>query len=136
MNAIQILDRPIAFHRCFVGITKSVAAALMLSQAIYWTNRIKDNRDGWFWKTAEEWEEETGLTRREQEAARRTLRASGFWEEVKRGVPCRLFFRVDAKKLSAALGDKTSNGSLVQFSQKVESSFDKSAKPVSTKREN
>jgi hypothetical protein len=53
MTAIQILDRPIAFHRCLVRVTKSVAAALMLSQAIYWSNRTKDP-DGWFWKTAED----------------------------------------------------------------------------------
>ena len=32
---LQLLDRPIAFHRCFVTLTGSVTAALMLSQALY-----------------------------------------------------------------------------------------------------
>jgi len=40
MNTIDILDRPIAFHRCFVEITKSVAGALLLSQAVYWQRTL------------------------------------------------------------------------------------------------
>lgn len=102
MNVIQILDRPIAFHRCLVAVTDSVSAALMLSQAVYWSNRTNDP-EGWFYKTAEEWEEETGLTRRAQEGARAKLRRTQFWEEKLRGVPATLFFRIDAEKPAAAL---------------------------------
>ena len=51
----------ITFHRVFVDITGSINAALMLSNAIYWTNRLPPERDGWFYKTKEEWEQETGL---------------------------------------------------------------------------
>ncbi len=102
-------DRPVAFHRSFVSIrTKTggklgVASALMLSQAIYWARRSSDN-EGWFYKTQEEWEEETGLTRREQETARKRLRATDFWHEELRGMPARLHFRVDFEALAAALG--------------------------------
>ena len=32
---LNTLDRPIAFHRCFVTLTGSVTVALMLSQAVY-----------------------------------------------------------------------------------------------------
>ena len=66
---LQLLDRPIAFHRCFVTLTGSVTAALMLSQALYWQRRCKEP-EGWWYKTLEEWTEETGLNRRETEAAR------------------------------------------------------------------
>jgi len=110
MNGLDlVLDRPIAFHRSFVSIrTKTggklgVAAALMLSQAIYWARRSSDD-EGWFYKTQEEWEEETGLTRREQETARKRLRATDFWHEELRGMPARLHFRVDFEALAAALG--------------------------------
>jgi hypothetical protein len=97
----SILDRPIAFQRSFVDITGSVTAALMLSQAVYWSKRTSD--DGWFWKTQEEWEDETGMSRREQESARRALRKTSFWREDRRGVPCRLFFQVDLDALWAEL---------------------------------
>jgi hypothetical protein len=97
-----LLDRPIAFHRAFVGLTGSVNAALMLSQALYWSKRTSDP-DGWFYKTRDEWEEETGLTRYEQEGARGRLRKLSFWREELRGVPATLHFHLDEDALLAAL---------------------------------
>jgi hypothetical protein len=102
-NLQSLLDRPIAFHRCFVTLTGSVAAALMLSQAVYWSRRTR--KDGWFYKTQKEWEAETGLTRREQDTARRSLRATGFWEENLRGVPAKLHFKVSVEKLLSSLAE-------------------------------
>ncbi len=103
----DLLDRPIAFHRVFVRLTGSVTAAVMLSQALYWSKRTKD-AEGWFWKTREEWEAETGLTRREQETARRALRMASapvcaFWQEEERGMPSRLWYKVDSALLMEAL---------------------------------
>lgn len=89
-----LLDRSIAFQRPFVALGVGVTGALMLSQAIYWSKRTK-NPDRWFYKTQAEWEEETGMSRREQETARRKLKELGLIEEMKRGIPCRVFFRVD-----------------------------------------
>ena len=99
----SLLDRPIAFHRCFVTLTGSVPAALMLSQAIYWSRRTR--KDGWFYKSQKEWEEEIGLTRREQDTARRSLKATGFWEEDLRGVPATMHFRVAVEKLLSSLAE-------------------------------
>ena len=62
LSLLENFDRPIAFHRCFVTLTGSVTAALMLSQAMYWQKRTKDP-EGWWCKTVEEWTEETGMTR-------------------------------------------------------------------------
>lgn len=98
----RLLDRPIAFQRVFVTLTGSVEAALMLSQAMYWSNRTDDD-DGWFWKTREEWEEETGMKRSGQESARRKLRRHKFWEEELRGVPAKLHYRIDIQELENAL---------------------------------
>jgi hypothetical protein len=100
---IDLLDRPIAYHRCFVSLTGSVTAAVLLSQAVYWSRRTGAGNDGWFWKTGADWEEETGLTRYEQEGARKTLRSLGFWEEEKRGIPARLWFRLDLDQLERGL---------------------------------
>ena len=97
------LDRPIAFHRVFVKLTGSVTAALMLSQAVYWSKRANSNDEGWFYKTRDQWEEETGLSRYEQESARKALRRLSFWKEDLRGVPAQMHYRVDITSLSSEL---------------------------------
>lgn len=89
-----LLDRPIAYHRVFFDLTDSIKAALMLSQAVYWSKRTKDE-EGWFYKSRHEWRAETGMTREEQEGARRILRQLGCWQEKLHGVPGRLFYRID-----------------------------------------
>jgi hypothetical protein len=103
---LDVLDRPIAFHRVFVTLTGSVTAGLMLSQGLYWT-RIKRRddpaSDGWFYKTQAEWEEETGMGRSEQETARKRLRQMLFWQEERRGLPAKLYFRIDLERLAEAL---------------------------------
>jgi hypothetical protein len=96
-------DRPIAFHRSFVTITQSVNAALMLSQLVYWT--LRKEPDEWIYKTRDEWTEETGLTRREQENARRVLRDRELIEESLHGVPATMNFRVRLSALRKALSD-------------------------------
>ena len=97
------LDRPIAFHRVFVKLAGSVTAALMLSQAVYWTKRANSGGVGWFYKTITQWEEETGLSRHEQETARKALRRFSFWQEERRGVPAQMYYRVDIQTLSNEL---------------------------------
>ena len=101
---LQALDRPIAFQRSFVRLTGSVTASLMLSQAIYWSLRSQGG-DGWFWKTERGWEEETGLTRRAQDSARKLLRGLGLMEEEKRGMPAKIWFRVDEEILAHRLAE-------------------------------
>ena len=102
MNILDLLDRPIAYHRIFARLTGSVHAALMLSQAVYWQNRAT-SEDGWWWKTTDEWEEETGLSRREQDTARRILRSHSFWREERRGIPPKVHYRLDGDKLRISL---------------------------------
>ena len=95
---LELLDRPIAFHRCFVTLTGSITAALMLSQALYWQQRTKHD-GGWWFKKQEEWTDETGLSRREQENARQSLRKLELLYEERRGVPAQLWYRLDEIRL-------------------------------------
>jgi hypothetical protein len=95
----DLLDRPIAFNPAFKRITGSTVAALFLSQAWYWSKRTSDD-SGWFYKTGAEWEEETGLTRSEQETARRHLKALGLMEEDLRGIPATLYYRVNKDEVA------------------------------------
>lgn len=80
----HLLDRPIAYQRAFVDLGAGITGAVFLSQAVYWSKRTDDD-DGWFWKTQEEWAEETGLSRAEQEGARGKLRQIGILVERRRG---------------------------------------------------
>ncbi len=93
---LQILDRPIAYQRSFVRLGIGVAGAVFLSQMVYWINRAEE---GWFYKTQEEWTEETGLSRYEQEGARKKLRDLGILHEKKQGLPAKLFYSIDEDKL-------------------------------------
>lgn len=92
-------ERLVAFDPRFVALGIGVTGALLLSQAIYWSQRIPKSRKGWFYKTREEWQLETALTRSEQETARSRLRDLGILDEEKRGIPCRLYFRVNSLRL-------------------------------------
>ena len=98
MTLSDVLGAPVAFQRSFVYFTGSVNAALMLSQVVYWSTRTT-LPDRWFYKTQGHWERETGLTRREQDGARRTLVGLGVVKEEKRGVPARLHFQLQEEVL-------------------------------------
>ena len=122
MKSSNLLDRPIAFHRCFAEFGGSVNAGLMLSQAVYWSKR-STTKDGWFWKTAEEWTEETYLSRTEQATARKQLKRLACWQEELRGVPAKLFYRIDFD----ALDDLLSENKPLTI---IETSFQESRNPV------
>lgn len=109
MKITELLDRPIAFHRVFVTLTGSVKAAIMLSQAVYWQPRAKQV-DGWWYKTANEWEEETGLTRHEQDQARKDC--AKYLKSDLRGIPATLYWHVDEDALQADLFDGDEKSSL------------------------
>ncbi|HDT2139294.1 hypothetical protein [Enterobacter asburiae] len=99
-NFLQLVDRPIAFQRSFVRLGVGITGALLLSQIVYWQNRMEGN---WFYKTQTDLEEETGLTRYEQEGARKKLVSCGVLEEAKRGIPAKLYFRVNQERLEELL---------------------------------
>lgn len=95
-NVIDLLDRPIAFHRVFVPFA-GVKGAVFLSQLLYWSKRGKDP-DGWIYKTYREWTDETGLTERELDSIRNRLKSEGIIEEELRGVPPIIHYRIIVEK--------------------------------------
>lgn len=95
-----LADRPVVFYAAFGRIADGAANGLFLAQALYWSARTQD---GWFWKTREAWTTETTLTRREQERARARLRALGLLQEERRGVPARMYYRIDGDRLAELL---------------------------------
>ena len=97
-----LLVRPVAFHPTLGHLVGGANAGLMLSQAVYWAERLPSG-DGWFFKTHIDWTAETCLTREEQRTARAKLRTCRFWQEERRGLSRQLWYRVDLDALSEAI---------------------------------
>lgn len=99
----QLLDRPVAYHPVFADLTGSVEAAVMLSQAVYWQRRCR-SKDAYWYTSREDWYDQTRLGRYAQEQARSALRKHhSWWHEERRGVPARLYYRVDLRALLAEI---------------------------------
>jgi hypothetical protein len=94
----ELLARPIAYHAVFAKVAGSVAGGILLSQLYYWQPRCGDP-NGWIYKTETEWQEETYLSRREQQTARKQLISAGVLETKRKGVPARLYYRLDLDAL-------------------------------------
>ncbi len=77
-------------------------AALLLSQAVYWHFIQAKSGKTSFWKTEAEWTREIGLTRREQETARKKLRELGFITEAKHGPPYHVHYAVNIREIVRA----------------------------------
>lgn len=95
------VGRPVAYYPSLTKITGGATATILVCQLLYWTDKQQDP-DGWIYKTQKELTEETGLSRYEQEGARTKLRDAGLLEEQRKGVPARLYYRVNLEALNAA----------------------------------
>lgn len=96
----------ITYFPSLTPVCGSYKAAAMLSVALAWTRNWlhrHPEREGWFWKTRDEWLRETGLSRREQESARKALVMRGLLREARRGMPARMHYRLDLDCLLALL---------------------------------
>lgn len=97
-------DKPVAYHPDIARIVGSVKAAIFLSQLLYWTGKEKRS-DGFIWKTRAEMEEETALSRGEQEGARKKLKALGVLEEKRAGIPAKLHYRINVARLTQLIDE-------------------------------
>lgn len=103
---LDIFDEPIVFQRAYVGLTGSAVAALFLSYAIYTTERLAIEDEGWFKKTGDEWKLETGMTRFEQQSARKILRELDILIERRAGVPAELWFKIRTDRILELLSEQ------------------------------
>ncbi|KPF47841.1 hypothetical protein IP87_00220 [beta proteobacterium AAP121] len=93
--------RAIAVSTRVMSLVRDTAAGVLLCQLIYWTRRGVDvqERDGWIYKTAYEWQQETGLSWKVQRRARTHLLELDVLEERKQLMPARLEFRLKLSTL-------------------------------------
>src|SRR5438270_1616649 len=103
--------RPVLYNPFYAQVAGSVAGGVFLARAIYWS--VKKS-DGWFYQTREEWEQQTYLTRRQQEAARTELRRLKVLEERQVGLNRTIHFRINFATLIQLLeSTKCTDGPVV-----------------------
>ncbi len=98
---IALLSRKTIAYQVEFAILFDVPTAVFLSQALYWHGKSKYK--DYFYKTAEEWEEETGLTRRQQERCRKVLVDAGVLKVHRKGIPPVLHFALQLDPLGKLL---------------------------------
>jgi hypothetical protein len=92
-----------------MALVGDVAAGVMLSQLIYWTRRGPNvvEHGGWIFKSAKDWQRETGMTWKVQRRARALLVGLGFIEERLQTMPARLEFRLQVNRLCQQLAERS-----------------------------
>ena len=112
-DLMRTIGRPIAYHPALARMVGGVNAAIFLSQLIYWDERMEDAELG-VYKTAEQWEAETGLSVREQTTARRQLRDRGLIAETHKRIEHKLYFKLDRDAFDRLIAGAGEAGNLEQ----------------------
>ena len=102
MTQILSSQRVIAFNPIFAIIADDVIGGLMLSQLCYWSERAS-RKDGWFYKSHEDWKKEACLTRKNLETARKNLEKLGVISYQLMGIPATGHYRVNYLILEAKI---------------------------------
>lgn len=101
--------RAILYQPGLANVLGSVNAAIILSQLLYWHTRGK-RPDGFVFKTSEEMQNETGLSRSEQDHALKILLDLNIIEKKLAQIPAKRHFRVNfvvLQKLLPRLKEKS-----------------------------
>ena len=139
----QRFGRPNVYYPELRHVTGSNNATIFMCKLLFWSDK-GSSPDGWIYKTMDEMTVETGLSRREQEGARKLLVERGILYEKFKGIPRKLFFYVDRDKLDE-LGDEWFYGDNTEQNQHnaqnshycmAESANKERLKPPSNKTQN
>jgi len=105
--------------RVFITMTSETDAALLLGQILYWSDRTTDP-EGWFFKSAKEWEEELGLSAYKVNRAVKLLASWGVQTRLKKanGAPT-THYRLDSEQFFEAISKFLQNG----FSRNSQNGF-------------
>jgi hypothetical protein len=103
-------------HFPTLGKIYGANAALLLSSLCFWEGKGVD--PDWSYKSAEDIYNETGLTENEQRSARARLVKCKAIQEERRGIPYRLWYRVNWDTLNAHLAQFGEDGSFKAYEDK------------------
>lgn len=119
-------DRPVAYNPTLARICGSVTAGILLSQLLYWWD--KKGIEETIYKTIEDIEKETALSRDQQDVAIKKLKSLGFLQVELRGVPATRHFKLSTEIIVEKLIEfKT------QFAENPQTRLRKTRKPVTQK---
>lgn len=93
----QMAQRPILFNASLARLADSATAGLFMSQLLFWWD--KGSYPGWIYKTIQDVQSETALTRSEQDRAIRIWKKMEILTVELRGIPRRRFFKIDYLRL-------------------------------------
>lgn len=99
-------ERGVWVTQAQVKLTGSPDSARFLAQCVFWSEcTLVQQRSGWFYKTRDEWQAETWLSRFKQEKARKQLKAMGILQErhERRNTGIRLWYRINTGLLNRLL---------------------------------
>lgn len=94
ISTLRAVGRPIAYYPRLARHVGGINAALFLCQLIYWDEKAQDQQLG-VYKTMDEWEQETGLSHKEQSNARKQLKARGLIIETRKRLQHRMYYKLD-----------------------------------------
>ena len=97
----------IQFHPLLAQRLDDFKAAIFLGHALYWSKHLaqqQPHRKGWFFMTASQWTQATGLSTREQTSVRAALVARGLLLEALAGRPAVMHYKVDLEATAQLLG--------------------------------
>lgn len=89
--------RPIAFNPDLAKALGSVNAGLFLSQLLFWWDKGADKN--WIYKTIKEVEDETALSRAEQDTAIKICKKFSLLRVKLKGIPAKRHFCLDIPKI-------------------------------------
>jgi hypothetical protein len=103
-------------------------AAILVSQLLYWSRRLGDD-EGWFYQAQRRLVAQTGLGPDAQRKAVQLLVRLGVLETDRRGVPAKLYYRVNLRQLVALLLRHGQAVSVVDHGPQLEAGHDLELEP-------
>jgi len=106
---LEMFQQPISFYPWAARIGGSAMAGLWLCYAMRCTQSMLDEHGSsnpehlWFEAPVEDIQEQTGMTRFEQQSAKRSLMQTGFLESRHVGLPAKKLYRLDLPRLMREL---------------------------------
>lgn len=108
-ESINAVGRPITYYPIIAKALGSVKTGIFVSNFLFWDGKQKDN-EGWIFKKQVEITDETGLSRTEQENARKRLVQLEILEQKKKGIPPKLYYRFNWKTLDNVIMNYINEG--------------------------
>ncbi|MBS9782167.1 MAG: hypothetical protein KGV56_06685 [Gammaproteobacteria bacterium] len=100
--------RPVSYYPNLAKKLGGVNVTVFFCQLFYWWQKGRTHELG-IYKTAEDWENETGLTLQEQRTARKKLKDLGVLIETNKRLEHRIYFALDLDKFDALFANSKIN---------------------------